>query len=86
VLTLAQGIHCADDKASLKVAERDLRFKSRADLRNPLIKDVFVRTFFKDLVDFYDREYVDGVRPHLAVALLNQSIGFVGVSASIPLL
>jgi hypothetical protein len=32
------------------------------------------------LVDFYEREYREGVRPHLTAALLDGDIGFVGVS------
>jgi hypothetical protein len=81
VLKLVKGIHCqADDKPSLLAEDKDFRFKTRVDLGNPLIKGVFVRAFFRDLVDFYDREYREGSRPHLSVALLNQRIGFVGVS------
>src|SRR5206468_1218821 len=39
-----------------------------------------VAAFFRELVDFYEREYRDGVRPHLTTALLDGRIGFVGVS------
>ena len=81
VLSIAEGIHCqAEDKPALQSYEQDFQFKTRVDLRNPLIKGVFVKAFFKDLVDFYDREYREGSRPHLSVSLLNQRIGFVGVS------
>jgi hypothetical protein len=80
-LEMARGIHCEIGKdVSLQTAEEDLRFHCRVDLRNPLVKGVFVRAFFKDLVDFYDEEYRDGVRPHLSVALLDKRLGFVGVS------
>jgi neutral ceramidase len=81
VLSMAKGIHCQpEDKPALQSHEQDFQFKTRVDLRNPLIKGAFVRAFFKDLVDFYDREYREGSRPHLSVSLLNQRIGFVGVS------
>jgi neutral ceramidase len=81
VLNLAKSIHCEpSEKPALKVAEEDFRFKSRVDLGNPLVKMAFVRAFFPALVDFYDQEYRDGVRPHLTVALLDGRIGFVGVS------
>jgi hypothetical protein len=81
VLKLIGGIHCTTEpKPSLQVMEKDYRFKTRVDLGNPLVKGVFVRAFFRDLVDFYDREYQEGSRPHLTVALLDHRIGFVGVS------
>jgi len=81
VLTLAKSIHCdSSEKPTLKVAEEDFRFKNRVDLGNPLVKMAFVRAFFPALVDFYDAEYRDGVRPHLTVALLDGRIGLVGVS------
>jgi len=81
VLSLAKNIHCEPlRKQTLTVAEEDFRFKNRVDLGNPLVKMTFVRAFFPDLVEFYVREYRDGVRPHLSVALLDGCIGFVGVS------
>ena len=80
-LTLAKSIHCEpSEKPTLQVAEEDFRFKNRVDLSNPLVKMAFVRAFFPALVDFYDQEYRDGVRPHLTVALLDGRIGIVGVS------
>lgn len=81
VLALARGVCCARVEGStLQVEEEDFRFQSRIDLSKPVIKAAFVAAFFKDLVDFYEREYADGVRPHLTTALLNGRIGFVGVS------
>jgi neutral ceramidase len=81
VLELAKTITCKTAaKPTLQVSEDDFRFKSRIDLGNPLVKGMFVKAFFQDLVDFYEREYREGVRPHLTVALLNNRIGFVGVS------
>ena len=81
VLGMIKGIHCEESsKPLLQTYEADFRFKPRVDLGNPFVKQAFARAFFKDLVDFYDQEYKDGCRPHLSVALLNGSIGFVGVS------
>src|SRR5262249_11501887 len=80
-LSLAKTITCKPlTSLTLKVTEDDFRFKSRVDLSNPLIKGMFVKAFFQDLVDFYEREYREGVRPHLTTALLDGRIGFVGVS------
>jgi neutral ceramidase len=80
-LELAGTIHCTrPHECKLQVAEEDFQLRSRIDLQNPLVKALFVRAFFKDLVDFYEREYQQGVRPHLTVALLGGRIGLVGVS------
>ena len=80
-LALASTIHCESPKeGTLKVADDDFHFKSRVDLANPAIKFAFVRNFYPDLVDFYVREYKDGVRPRMTTALLDGRIGIVGVS------
>ena len=89
-LALAKTIRCesAGDRAlplpapkhQLQVTEDDFRFKSRIDLANPAIKASYVHAFFPGIVDFYDREYQEGVRPHLTTALLDGQIGIVGVS------
>jgi hypothetical protein len=81
VLALARTIQCTDAaKHTLLVREDDFQFKSRTDFSSSLIKAMFVRAFFKDLVDFYIDEYRDGIRPHLTTALLDDKIGLVGVS------
>ena len=80
-LEVSKTIRCSgSDKSTLRTAEEDFQFRSRVDLGNPFIKGAFVKGFFKDIVDFYEQEYRQGVRPHLSVALLNDQIGFVGVS------
>jgi hypothetical protein len=80
-LELAKTIRCEPaEKHQLQVAEDDFRFKSRIDLANPAIKAGYVNAFFQGIVDFYDREYQEGVRPHLTTALLDGKIGIVGVS------
>jgi hypothetical protein len=81
VLALAKEIRCAaSQQSTLRTYEEDFRFNSRINLGNPVTKAFYVRAFFRDLVDFYEREYRDGVRPHLSVALLDGRVGFVGVS------
>jgi neutral ceramidase len=81
VLALAQTIRCTTlEKPTLQIREDDFRFGRRFDLGNPVLKAGFVAAFFRELVDFYEREYRDGVRPHLTTALLDGRIGFVGVS------
>ena len=68
------------EPASLKARERDFVFGKRVDLGNPLIRTAYSLVFFKDLVDFYEREYREGIRPHATTAVLDGRIGFVGVS------
>jgi hypothetical protein len=80
VLKLAAAIQCEAKETTLKVREEDFRFTSRVDLANPLIKTALSRAFFPAIVAFYEREYREGVRPHLTAALFDGRIGFVGVS------
>jgi len=81
VLALAKTIRCAaPTRPTLAVREEEFRFASRIDLGNPLIKEAYALAFFPALVEFYEREYRDGVRPRLTVGLLDGRIGLVGVS------
>ena len=80
-LALAKTVRCKESRdATLATREEDFVFKSRVDLGNSLVRRLYDTAFFPRLVDFYEREYRDGVRPHLTVALLDSRIGFVGVS------
>lgn len=65
---------------SLRTRERAFKFASRVDLESPLIYAAYSMAFFPGLIDFYRREYREGVRPHLTTALLDGRIGLVGVS------
>jgi hypothetical protein len=81
VLTLARALRCEPaEKAVLKVREDDFAFRSRLDINNPVVATLLSRAFFPELIAFYQREYREGVRPHLTTALLDGRIGFVGVS------
>jgi hypothetical protein len=80
VLRLAAAIKCESKQTTLKVREEDFRFAARVDLKNPVIKGALARAFFPAIIAFYEREYREGVRPHLTAALLDGRIGFVGVS------
>ncbi len=81
VLALVKTIKCARPASpELQVREDDFKFGKRFDLRYQALRLMFEVAFFKALVDFYEREYRDGIRPHLTTALLNGRIGFVGVS------
>jgi hypothetical protein len=81
VLELIKGIRCAAaEKPTLKVREEDFKFASQVDLSNVAVRALYASAFFPELIAFYEREYKDGIRPHLSVAMLEGRIGFVGVS------
>ena len=81
VLDLAKTIRCdASKRPSLRVAEEEFTFKPRLDVSNPIVKAALSNAFFPDLVAFYEREYRDGVRPTMTVAVLDGKLGIVGVS------
>ena len=84
VLDSIGKVRCAaPDKPALQVREEDFRFKARIDIANPVVKTALGMAFYRELVEFYEREYREGVRPHLTVALLDGRIGFVGVSGEL---
>lgn len=81
VVAKSRALTC--DRANLKgckTHERDFKFASRVNISNPFIHAAYSIAFFPALVDFYEREYRDGVRPHLTSVVLDGRIGIVGVS------
>jgi hypothetical protein len=81
ILTLARKTSCKElARPTLAVRDEDLTYQKRLDLANPFVRMGLERAFFPALIAFYEREYREGVRPHLSVALLDGRIGFVGVS------
>jgi neutral ceramidase len=79
-LALRTSAKPAAGPASLTAASEELRFAGRLDVSNPVVKFALGRAFFPGLVAAYEREYRDGVRPALTVALLDGRLGLVGVS------
>jgi neutral ceramidase len=67
-------------QASLECREERLRFDSRVDFGNPVVKAAYAKAFFPELIPNYMDEYAGGIRPRLTVALLNHEIAFVAVS------
>jgi hypothetical protein len=81
VLDLAKAIACVDvPQTSLRVTTEDFCFAARMNVSNPLVRSMLGNAFFPDLVTFFEREYRDGVRPQLTVAVLDGRTGIVGVS------
>lgn len=68
---------------SLRWSEEELKFSSRIQLSDPLTYFKYCAAFFKDLVDAYVREYREGIRPGLHLAVLNGELGLVGVSGEL---
>lgn len=79
-LVLARAVKCDKRGSELAARREEFAFKCVVDIRNPLIRGALDRAFFPELVSFFEREYADGVRPTLTVAVLDGSVGFVGVS------
>ncbi len=65
---------------SLQVREDRFTFSSRTDFANPMVKQLFAKAFFPELIPNFIDEYANGIRPRLTVALLNNEIAFVGAS------
>jgi neutral ceramidase len=81
VLKQSATIRCTlTGEVPLLVREHDFQFERRIDLANPLVRQALNAAFFKGLVDFYVREYREGIRPQLTTALLAGKIGLVAVS------
>jgi len=65
---------------SIDVRESRFKYTPRTDLSNPVVRGLYEKAFFPELIPNFIDEYADGVRPRLTVALLNKEIGLVGVS------
>jgi hypothetical protein len=81
VLKLAATIPCEPAKnPGLVVSREELKFACMVDVGNAVVKQALGRAFFPELIGFFEGEYKEGVRPTVAVAVLDRSVGFVGVS------
>ena len=83
-LNLAKTVKIAREKEpSLMASREEFKFASVVDVSNPQIKHALGQAFFPELIAFFEKEYKDGVRPTITVALLDNSIGFVGLSGEL---
>lgn len=82
VLKLTGSISITDpgQQAQLRVAQEELKFPCVVDISNPQIKFALGKVFFPELIGFFEKEYREGVRPTVTVALLDQTVAFVGFS------
>ena len=83
MLKLAGSINIDRSKpkdARTRRAREEFKFRCVVDLSNHQIKFALGKAFFPELIDFFEKEYKDGVRPSVTVAVLDDSLGFVGFS------
>jgi hypothetical protein len=80
VLSLAKDIKMTGKGAKLTTRREEFQFKAVIDINNVVVRIALERAFFPDLIAFFEKEYAAGVRPTLSTALLDNSLGFVGVS------
>ena len=85
VLKLAATIRIDRTKqkeTELLASREEFKFPCTVEIANPQIQFALGKVFFPGLIGFFVKEYKDGVRPTVTVALLDRSLGFVGVSGS----
>lgn len=80
VLSLAKETKMTGKGATLAARREEFKFKIVIDIDNAFVRAALERAFFSDLIAFFEKEYTDGVRPSLSTAVLDNSLGFVGVS------
>ncbi|MFZ4792775.1 MAG: neutral/alkaline non-lysosomal ceramidase N-terminal domain-containing protein [Blastocatellia bacterium] len=81
VIRLAREVRPVETtRTSLSVIEERFPFQSRTDLANPVVRSLYQKAFFPELIPNFIDEYANGIRPRLTVALLNGEIAIVGVS------
>ena len=82
VLKLLSEAKPAAGKGTELLARREeFSFKCQVDVKNAIVRGALERAFFPELIGFFEKEYKDSlVRPSLTVAVLDGSVGFVGVS------
>jgi len=83
VLALAKDIRATGKGTTLDSRREEFKFKVMIDVNNLLVRAALEQAFFPDLIAFFQKEYADGVRPTIAAAVLDGSVGFMGVSGEL---
>jgi len=80
VLKIAHGIEtAAPEEPSIQGMDDEFAFPARIDLGNPMIRVLYGRAFFPELVaNFWDELQDNIVRPRLTTALVNGQLALVG--------
>ena len=79
-LSLAKEIKMNGKGTSLVTRREEFKFEIVIDVNNVLVRAALEQAFFPDLIAFFQKEYAGGVRPVISTAVLDGSLGFVGVS------
>lgn len=76
-VTLAAQLNPATtpQPTTLSLREDRFGFSSRTDLRNPVVRALYERAFFPELIPNFIDEYTEGIRPRLSVALFHGGDG-----------
>jgi neutral ceramidase len=81
VIALAQSVKTETPlHPSVKGVVDTFHFKTRVDLKNPIVAGVFARSFFPEITQNYAKEYGEDLRAELNTVLLNGEIALVGGS------
>lgn len=83
VLSLAKEIKMTGNGMSLDSRHEEFKFKVMIDVNNLVVRVALEQAFFPDLIAFFQKEYANGVRPSISAAMLDKSLGFVGVSGEL---
>ncbi len=81
VIALAQSVPTETPAhPSIKGMVDTFHFKTRIDLKNPLIIAMFSRAFFPELIHAFAKVYREGINAELNTVLLNEELALVGGS------
>ena len=80
VLSLASETRMTGKGTTLTTKREEFKFPITIDVNNLLVRAALEQAFFPELIAFFQKEYTDGVRPTLSTAMLDKSLGFVGLS------
>jgi neutral ceramidase len=81
VIALAQAVKTETPAhPSVKGLVDSFHFKTRVDLKNPIVAAVFERSFFPEITRNYEKLYGEAVSAELNTVLLNGEIALVGGS------
>ena len=81
VVALARSVKTESPaRPSVKGTVDTCRFKTRVNLRNPLVAIAYARSFFPEISRNYVKLYGDGLTAELNTVLINGDLAIVGVS------
>jgi len=83
VLALAKETRMTGKGAKLEARREEFHFQVMIDVNNLVVRVALEQAFFPDLIAFFQKEYAKGVRPGISSALLDDTLGFVGVSGEL---